>query len=382
MELKGVKDREFCCEFAIFALVMERKQITFDTFVRGMLAVILVVGIVMLLNRLSGVLVPFFLAWLLSYLLFPLVKFFQYRCRLKFRIVAILLSFVVVGGILTGVFWLMIPPMIDEGGRVTAMILNYVQTDETVSNIPRQVQQLIHDYVDIEQLKKLVTQDGFIDTVKSAIPKVWAVIAQSISILSSVFSLTMVALYTLFILLDYEKITGGWALLLPRRYRPFAKRLVADVEEGMNKYFRGQALVALCVGILFSIGFLIIDFPMAIGLGLFIGLLNMVPYLQLVGFVPTIILAIVKAADTGQNFWLILLMALIVFAVVQIIQDTFLTPKIMGHVTGLNSAIILLSLSIWGSLLGILGMIIALPLTTLLINYYQKYVIKQGGSKS
>jgi len=105
-------------------------------------------------------------------------------------------------------------------------------------------------------------------------------------------------------------------------------------------------------------------------------LLNMVPYLQLLGFVPTILLAIVKAADTGQNFWVILLLALVVFAVVQMIQDTFLTPKIMGHVTGLNSAIILLSLSVWGSLLGILGMIIALPLTTLLISYYQKYVIK------
>ena len=334
----------------------------------------------MLLNVLSGVLLPFFLAWLISYLLFPLVKFFQYRCRLKFRIAAILLSFLVAGAVLTGVFWLMIPPMIEEGGRVTQLIVRYVQTDETMSNIPRHIQKLIHDYVDIEQLKKLVTQDGFIDTVKSTIPKVWAVVAQSISILSSVFSLTMVALYTLFILLDYEKITGSWSLLLPRRYRPFARRLVADVEEGMNKYFRGQALVALCVGILFSIGFLIIDFPMAVGLGLFIGLLNLVPYLQLVGFVPTIILAIVKAADTGQNFWIILLMALAVFAVVQIIQDTFLTPKIMGHVTGLNSAIILLSLSIWGSLLGILGMIIALPLTTLLINYYQKYVIKQGNS--
>jgi predicted PurR-regulated permease PerM len=152
---------------------------------------------------------------------------------------------------------------------------------------------------------------------------------------------------------------------------------VADVEEGMNKYFRGQALVALSVGVLFSIGFLIIDFPMAIALGMFIGLLNMVPYLQLVGFIPTIILAIVKAADTGESFWLIMLLALIVFAVVQIIQDAFLVPKIMGHVTGLNSAIILLSLAIWGSLLGILGMIIALPLTTLLINYYQKYIIKQ-----
>jgi predicted PurR-regulated permease PerM len=102
----------------------------------------------------------------------------------------------------------------------------------------------------------------------------------------------------------------------------------------------------------------------------------MVPYLQLVGFIPTILLAVVKAADTGESFWLIMLSALIVFAVVQTIQDTILTPKIMGHVTGLNPAIILLSLSIWGSLLGILGMVIALPLTTLLITYYQRYVIK------
>lgn len=357
---------------------MERKQITFDTFVRGFLSVLVVVGVVMLLNRLSGVLVPFFLAWLLAYLLFPMVKFFQYRCRLRFRIAAILLSFLVAGSVAAGVFWLMIPPMIEEGGRVAQLIIHYVQTDETVSSIPRLVQKYIHENVDIEQLKKLVTQDGFLQTVKETLPKVWAVVAQSISIVSSVFSLTMVALYTLFILLDYEDISKGWAQLLPRRYRPFARRLVADVEEGMNKYFRGQAMVALCVGVLFSIGFLIIDFPMAVGLGMFIGLLNMVPYLQLVGFIPTIILAIVKAADTGQNFWLILLMALVVFAVVQIIQDTFLTPKIMGHVTGLNSAIILLSLSIWGSLLGILGMIIALPMTTLLINYYQKYIIKQS----
>ena len=355
---------------------MERKQITFDTFIRGIMGVALVVGIVMLLNRLSSVLVPFFLAWLVAYLLFPLVRFFQYRCHMRYRILAILSAFLVTGAVLTGFFMLIIPPVIEEGGHVANLIVNYVQTNETVSNIPRLIQQYIHDNIDGEQVKKIVTQDGFIDTVKSAIPKVWAVVAQSFSILSSVLSLTMVVLYTLFILLDYEELTRGWALLLPRRYRPFARRLVADVEEGMNKYFRGQALVAFCVGVLFSIGFLIIGFPMAIGLGLFIGLLNMVPYLQLVGFIPTIILAVVKAADTGQNFWMIMLLALIVFAVVQIIQDTFLTPKIMGHVTGLNSAIILLSLSIWGSLLGILGMIIALPMTTLLINYYQKYIIR------
>ena len=366
----------FCTFFINFASVMEQKKITFDSFIRSVIAVIIVVGIVMLLNRLSSVLLPFFLAWLISYLLFPLVKFFQYRCHLKFRFLGILCAFLVVGLVLTGLFWLMIPPMIDEGLRVKDMLVEYVSNDATMSNIPKMVEDYIHDNISSDDIKSLVTQEGFLDTIKQALPKLWDVIMQSVNVLSSVLTLTMVLLYTLFILLDYEEISSGWVDLLPQRFRKFAVQLVGDVQQGMNLYFRGQGLVAFCVGVLFSIGFLIIDFPMAIGLGMFIGLLNMVPYLQLVGFIPAILLAVVKAADTGQSFWLIMLSVLIVFAVVQMIQDTILTPKIMGHVTGLNSAIILLSLSIWGSLLGILGMIIALPMTTLLITYYQKYVVK------
>ena len=354
----------------------ERNPITFDSFVRGFLGVLLFAGIVMLLNRLSSVLVPFFLAWLISYLMFPLVKFFQYRCHLKYRIVGILLSFLVVGLVLAGVFMLMVPPMVEESLRVKDLLVAYLSHSQLVNNIPDAIEDFVRSHLSVDDIKGIVTQDGFMDGVKATLPKVWDVITQSISVVSSMFSLTMVLLYTLFILLDYEVICRSWPGLIPERYRHFAVQLVADVEDGMNKYFRGQAMVALCVGVLFSIGFLIIGFPMAVGLGMFIGLLNMVPYLQLLGFVPTILLAIVKAADTGQNFWVVLLLALVVFAVVQMIQDTFLTPKIMGHVTGLNSAIILLSLSVWGSLLGILGMIIALPLTTLLISYYQKYVIK------
>ena len=362
--------------FIIFA-PMEPKKITFDSFIRSIMAVIIVVGIVMLLNRLSGVLLPFFLAWLISYLLFPLVKFFQYRCHLKYRILGIIATFIVVGSILTGLFLLMIPPIVEEAARVKDLLIAYVSHDALMSNIPNMIEDFIHEHVTTEDLKALVTQEGFIETIKQTIPKIWAVISQSVNILSSVLTLTMVLLYTLFILLDYEQFSTGWIQMFPNRYRRIATQIVGDIEQGMNKYFRGQGLVAFCVGILFSIGFLIIDFPMAIGLGMFIGLLNMVPYLQLLGFIPTIILAIVKAADTGENFWLIMLAALIVFAVVQAIQDTILTPKIMGKVMGLNSAIILLSLSIWGSLLGILGMIIALPMTTLLITYYQKYIVNR-----
>ena len=354
----------------------ERKQITFDTFVRGVLSVILAVIILILLNRLKGVLTPFFVAWLIAYLLFPMVKFFQYKCRMKYRILGILSAFLVTGLVLTVGFLLIIPPMVDEGARVKDLLIDYMASDAHINTIPQQLQNIIDKNLNSEQIQSIVTHEKFIDSLQQAIPKIWDVVVQSFSVISSLLSLTMIVIYTLFILLDYEQFTTGWPNLLPERWRGFATRLVADVESGMNKYFRGQAVVAFCVGVLFSIGFLIIGFPMAVALGMFIGLLNMVPYLQLVGFIPTILLAIVKAADTGQNFWVIMLMALMVFAVVQAIQDTILTPKIMGRVMGLNSAIILLSLSIWGSLLGILGMVIALPMTTLLLTYYQRYVIK------
>ena len=270
---------------------MEQKKITFDSFIRSIMAVIIVVGIVMLLNRLSSVLLPFFLAWLISYILFPLVKFFQYRCRMKFRILGILCTFLTVGLILTGLGWVMIPPMIEESLRVKDLLLAYVSNDETMSNIPNLVADYIHDNLSTEDIKTIVTQDGFLEAIKQTLPKLWDVIVQSVNVLSSVFTITMVLLYTLFILLDYEKISQGWVDLLPERYRKFTLQLVGDIEQGMNLYFRGQGMVAFCVGVLFSIGFLIIDFPMAIGLGMFIGLLNMVPYLQLLGFIPTILLA-------------------------------------------------------------------------------------------
>jgi len=354
---------------------MEKMKFTFDNVVRGLLTAAIIVGVVMLLNRLSSVLLPFFVAWLISYMLFPMVRFFQYKCHLRFRILGILCTFLTVGLVITGFFWLVIPPMIEEGIQLKDAIIGYIEGSDKLSSVPGQVQQWVREHTDVSQIRQMVTHEGFVDRLKEAMPKVWDVVTQSFSVLSSLLTLTMILLYTIFILLDYEDLTTGWENLLPERYRHFARQLVKDVEDSMNRYFRGQSLIAFCVGVLFSIGFLIIDFPIAIGLGMFIGLLNLVPYLQTLGIIPCVILGLAKSAETGQNFWIIMLMVLVVFAVVQTIQDAFLTPKIMGKVTGLNAAIILLSLSIWGSLLGMLGMIIALPLTSLLLSYYQRYII-------
>lgn len=356
---------------------MERKKITFDSFIRAVILGAIIIGILMLLKRLSGVLLPFFLAWLIAYLIYPLVSFFQYKLRLKNRIASIfcaLFTLTIIGGV---AFYLLVPPMIQEFLRVKDLLIEYFSTTHTASNVPTTLSEFIRQNVDMRILEQMFSQENILDALKVTVPKLWALVSESINLLFGFFTVFLILLYIVFILLDYESISQGWTHLMPKKYRHTVTGILNDVKDGMNRYFRGQALVALCVGILFSIGFLIIDFPLAIGLGLFIGVLNMVPYLQIIGFVPTIMLAILKAADTGDNFWIIIASATAVFIVVQIIQDGYLVPRIMGKITGLNPAIILLSLSVWGSLMGMLGMIIALPLTTLMLSYYQRYIINQ-----
>ena len=357
---------------------MEKKKITFDSFIRGVVCLLVIVGFLILINRLSSVLLPFFIAWLIAYMIYPLVKFFQFKMKVRNRVLSTICALLLITAIGFGFFILIVPPMIEEFGRVNQILLSYLSNDlNHSSHIPQTLSQFIQENIDFHSINKLFNEDTIVETLKNAVPKVWSILAESLNILFSIFASFIILLYVVFILLDYEAISGGWVTLLPPKYRKFSSNLVNDLQSGMNTYFRGQALVALCVGILFSIGFLIIGFPLAIGLGLFIGALNMVPYLQLIGFIPTILLAILKAADTGHNFWIILASATAVFIIVQIIQDTLIVPRVMGKITGLNPAIILLSLSIWGSLMGIIGMIIALPLTTLMLSYYQRFVIQK-----
>ncbi|MDD3431127.1 MAG: AI-2E family transporter, partial [Bacteroidales bacterium] len=105
------------------------------------------------------------------------------------------------------------------------------------------------------------------------------------------------------------------------------------------------------------------------------GVLNLVPYLQTLSIIPAILLAVIKAAEYNQNFLLVLLSVALVYVVVQSIQELFLNPNILSKATGLKPAIILLSLSIFASLLGLVGMIIALPTTSVVISYYKRFVI-------
>ncbi len=146
----------------------------------------------------------------------------------------------------------------------------------------------------------------------------------------------------------------------------------------MNHYFRGQALIALIVAVIYAVGFSIVGLPLGIVIGLMNGILFMVPYLVYVSVIPVSLMCLVYSVDQSVDFWTVWFECIAVYAVAQTVADIVLTPKIMGKAMGMNPAIILLSLSIWGTLLGFLGMIIALPLTALLISYYEQYVINRN----
>ncbi len=354
---------------------MLEKTITFDRFVRGLLAAIVAVAILSVIAYLSDVLLPFFLAWLLAYLIYPIVRFVQDRLRVPSRVLAITLSLAFVAAVIGAIVYMVVPPMLEQFERLGELVNRYLQEKTHTDDFPLAVKTWIWN--NSETIQKFFHNNEVKDALRATMSRLFAMIGQTANVIISVVASLITLLYLFFILLDYEKLSAGFIKMFPPKNRPFWQALVSDVERELNRYIRGQSLVALCIGVLFCIGLTIIDFPMAIGLGILTGILSLIPYVHGLTLIPMVLLSLLKAADTGQNFWVTLASAVGVFVVVQIITDMVLTPKIMGKAMRLNPAVLLLSLSVWGTLLGFIGLIIALPLTTLIIAYYQRYVIKE-----
>ena len=355
---------------------MFQKEINFDRFVRGgiLLGVLLLLGFA--IHALSSVLLPFALAWLLAYMVNPIVTFLQVRLRLHFRWLSVVVTMLLLCGIGVGIFLLVILPSVDEFIHLKRLIVEYVKNGTGNTSIPVIVQEFMREHLNQEDIKSLLQTDDFQTFLRQCVERLGTLVWATANALWNFFSWGITLLYFFFLLMDFEKASTSWINYVPKRYRETVNVLSQDVQKGMSAYFRGQALVALCVGILFALGFSIIGLPLAVGFGLFVGLLNFVPYLQVISIPIAVLLALLRAAETGENFWGIFILVGIVYIVVQLIQDIFIVPRIMGHIMGLSPALILLSLSVWGYIAGFLGLIIALPVTTLILSYYKRYIIK------
>lgn len=351
------------------------KEINFDRFVRGLIFMTVLVAGYFLVCYLSPVLVPFVVAWAFAYILYPVVNFFQYKCRFHFRMLSILVTLVIVIGIISTLLYLAIPVMLEELLHLKDVAIAYVSGGTGADSLPEVVQKFIRENSEKLRIERLLNEKDLMSGLKEALPRVWNMLLSTANVLISIVSSLIALLYLVFMLNDYDRVKKGWIRFVPKSKRSMAKKIVSDIDNGMSGYFRGQALVALANCVLFSVGFMIIGFPMPVGLGVFIGLISFIPYVQLLGFFPATVLAILCSVDTGRNFWMLMLGVIAVYCIVQVLQDSIITPHIMGKILGLRPAVVLLSLTVWGYLLGIIGLIIALPLTQILISYYRHYVV-------
>lgn len=357
------------------AMEYQRKEFTLDRIVRLAIGIAVVGAILWLLNYLKGVLLPFAVACLVAYMINPVVEWNKRVLRLKGRTVPTILTLLEVALVVTGLLWLLVPYVYEESHRMVLMLTEYVQAQLHVPYLPAAIHEFVKQYIDLEYIQSLLTREQWMSLLTEAANQTWSFVNGTVSLVLAMCSWVLVLMYIIFILVDYDKIMSGFKMAVPSRYRKVTFRLFEDMKTSMNHYFRGQALIASIVGVMFAIGFTIIGLPMGIVLGLFIGLLNMVPYLQLISIPIATMLCLVSSVSTGDSFWEMTGWMALVYIVVQATQDLVLTPKIMGKSMGLNPAIMLLSLSIWGVLLGFIGLIVALPLTTLIISYYNEYVM-------
>ncbi|MBW1839435.1 MAG: AI-2E family transporter [Deltaproteobacteria bacterium] len=362
-------------------MLFNGKPYTLDRIVRIVITVGLLGGLIWLLGYLSDVLIPFAVALLLAYLINPLVLLVQKKVENRVAAVFISLFAVLMGVVLLG--WLFIPVITKEiahmGKILTAVVSNSDLAERAAKYLPPDLWQAVKDYAARKEVQDFFQTGNFWSiaegVTRKVLPGVWGVITGTASFIMGLVGLAVIGLYLVFLLFNYQKIKESWKDLIPPAYREAVTGFVEEFNLAMKRYFRGQAAVASIVGVLFALGFWIIGLPMGVLLGLFIGLLNMVPYLQIIGLIPAFLLALVHALEMGGSLWMILSLTGLVFAVVQIIQDVILVPKIMGRVTGLSPAMILLSLSIWGKLLGVFGLLIALPITCLLLAYYRRFLV-------
>ena len=354
------------------------KPITFDRVIRILAIVAVAVILIWFVNLLKNVLLPFCVACLVAYMLEPVVAFNQQWTHTRGRGLAVFLTLLQVSFVVGILCYFCVPSVIEEIHQIEIMLKNTAGRTVDMPFIPAEIHKYVDRYLNPEVIGQLL-QDG---RLTSLLDKGSSLVGATIDFLMHTLEWLLTFIYIIFIMLDYKRLMHGFRRLVPPRMRKVAYRVGDDIKHNMNRYFRSQALIAACAAVFYCVGFSIVGIPLAIVLGIVVGILYMIPYFQYVTLIPVAAVCFISSMNGDARFWVLFGQCGLVYLVSQCICDYVLTPKIMGKSMGLKPAVILLSLSVWGALRWLIGRIIALPLTTLLLAYYQEFVIARGPAVS
>lgn len=351
-------------------------------FALGLFAVVSVIALIVfiivvlgdLVGFFSGVLWPLAFAGVLALVLRPVVDLLERRFNGK-RALAVAVLYAVFLLLLAALLITAIPPLVDQ-------ILDFIAFVPTLwTKALAYVRDHYPSWVTLgERLTAYPAVQNLLDSLQSELSKLPSLVVPSLKAMSqgivSLFGFTthvaIIPIYLFFFLLVQRDLTQGLPEHLPFLRQQTREDVVFLIREFVNivvSFFRGQLLIGLIMGVLLAIGFSLVGLKFGFFIGLTLGVFNIIPYLgTIIGLAVTIPLAFFQP---GGGFGLVALV-LLVKIVVQNIEGWFLTPKIMGERTGLHPVIIIVAIFFWGTAFkGILGMILAIPLTAFFVTAWR-----------
>jgi predicted PurR-regulated permease PerM len=321
---------------------------------RQILTLMGLLGSLWILHKSRMVVYPLLVGLLVAFWLDPVVDRLERR-RIP-RSVGALVAIVpvLVLGTLFALF--MLPPMIEQLGNLVQALPG------AMSTVYDRLRPLLSRFLPDSTAPDLTTWLKPITTHLETIVKgIWggaAGVTRGISSVLGFLAMAVLApILSYYLLADFDKLTSWARERVPVDRRERVGEIAGIVKSTVSAYYRGQVLVSLAVGILLTIAFLVIGLPYAIPLGFLAGLLNLIPVL---GFWIVVVLCVASAILSGEPGGLLFRLA-IVFAAEQVIESQLLTPRIVGRAVGLNPALTLISVLVFGAVLGPIGVIIAVP---------------------
>lgn len=342
------------------------------------LAGALAFGIGWLAQQLSSVLLPLAVAGILAFLLDPVVDFFQRR--LRSRTWSIILVFTLAVGLVLIVLGTIIPQIVIE---VTDLARNVPNLwDKVVDRVQKWATQVWQNptwrnqiEIALAQLKERAADLGTLVASKLPAITAWLVerFGRAASWLGLLVGFALVPVYLFYFLLEKQGITGKWTDYLPIQEPAIKQEMVFfinSVNDALIVFFRGQVLVAMCVGTLTAIGFTIIGLNYGLLLGVMTGLLGIIPYLGvMMSFIPAVIIGIVQFGDWRVG------LVVGVFVTVQFLEGMVISPKIIGDRVGMHPLTVIIAVITGTTLMGgIVGGILAIPITAVLRALMFRYV--------
>lgn len=316
-----------------------------------------------LVYALRGVLAPIFFAFLIAYVLDPLVDRIERIRVLRGGPIARAVGIAVLltaGFVITVVILLVIVPAVFEQvtsflNRLPELVAQGRQQWEPLLaehglELPTSVGQALEQlHLDVES----VVTTGY--TPVTAAVK-W-VLGGTVSAVGAILAALIVPVFAFYLLYDFDRLTASAGELIPPRYRDQARAFFRDIDSVLGHFFRGQFTVMAILGVLYAVGYGSIGVPLALPIGVMAGLLSFIPYL---GSLTALGTALLMTALDWQG-WTQVLWVLGVHAVIQGLEGFVITPKIMGDTVGISAIAVLLALVVGAELLGFTGVLLAVP---------------------